>query len=220
MSALVVPRFFPVPVAVSWRAFHEAGHTAAASALGVVVDSASIHEHGGSTWLLGGSARERLLVALAGNAAEGLFDVRDSDIRCSSDDVRKAFLCGIEVARDEEHEYGGEGGQKGGQEGGQKPVPVGPRLLNPTSAVLASLTALDVVGVERNASRVAGLLAARWLARAEKLVALAEAEVYGILNTNRRLCRRIAAALEEHGHLDAAEIGAFIEDDDNRRKEA
>lgn len=206
------PRFVPCPVAISWRGLHEgAGHVAAATVLDVPVDSSRLHANGGgSTWILGGSARERLLVALAGNAAERLFGVHDSDVRCSLTDYQKAFRYGIEIAREEEHEHRGRDRHE--DEGGQKPVSFGPRLMNPTS----SLTALDVAGVERNASRVAERIAARWVARAGVLVDAGEREVFELLGRNRRLCRRIAEALEKHGRLDGEEIAAFIEHDARR----
>jgi hypothetical protein len=55
--------------------------------------------------------------------------------------------------------------------------------------------------------------------RVHEIVLDAEAEAVEILRANRRALRRIAEALEEHRHLDAAEIAALIETD-NRRKQA
>lgn len=101
MSALVVPLFFPVPVAVSLRSYHEGGHTIVGSEVGAGVHYASVHEHGGVT-SVDGSPRELLLCALAGNVAERLFGVHDSDVRCSRDDFAKAFKYAVAIAADED----------------------------------------------------------------------------------------------------------------------
>lgn len=70
----------------------------------------------------------------------------------------------------------------------------------------------------------AALLARRWVRRAHEIVDEGEVEVHEILSANRRVLRRVAEALEEHGHLDAdtiavlAKEGRLIEQDDTRRR--
>jgi hypothetical protein len=205
------PRFVRAPVQISWISYHEAGHVVAAAVLGCPIFSTRIHALGGVT-SLDGDPRELLICALGGNVAERLFGVRDTDIRCSSDDYKKAFQFGLEVAREEERTAPAPVPQTGRKEGRSHDRP----------CVARALSAVSVSEVEAGASAVAERVAARWLARAHTLVDLAEVEVCELLSANRRALGKIAERLEENKQLDAVDIiqlageGRLIEREDRR----
>lgn len=198
-SLFASPVFVPFRVKISWMAFHEAGHVVTAAVLGAPVLFARIHEGGGGSTSVNGDPRDMLLVSLGGHAAERLFAARNCDVRCSSGDYQRAFAHGITLARDEERTR--DGGRKKSVEAKLPQAKRAPRA--------RALAAVSVAQIEAGADRVAARIAARWLARAEKLVALAEVEVSELLDANRRALRLIAARLEENKTLDAVDLIAL-----------
>lgn len=210
-STFDTPRFVRAPVRISWISYHEAGHVVAAAVLGCPIFSTRIHALGGVT-SVDGDPRELLVCALGGNMAERLFSVKDSDVRCSTDDVRKAFAYGLEIARSEERSAPVSVPPSGRKKS------VGANLRQPKRA----LSAVSISEVESGATAVAERVAARWLARAHVLVDEAEIEVCELLSANRRALGKIAERLEENKQLDAVDIiqlageGRLIEREDRR----
>lgn len=179
---------------------HEVGHAIPAYQRGGTVTRMSIlaDDRGAQTHVEGLDAKESILVALGGYAAELLLVPDVADVWRSLRDYEEAFRYAFVVAKEEEH----------AAIPGATREPSGP----------AAVERLAQISDEDRRAAIERLVSRRGI-RAAELVHEAEVEVHELLGANRVFLRFVAARLEEYGqHFDGDACAALLAEGAERQR--